>query len=72
MRGFESRGVELDAALAEASRGLLADFGLSAAIATGSYFEPQQDADVYFNYCWPSQMGAVEAHFSFDWRRVAG
>lgn len=61
--GFDARGIEIHAQLAAASRKLLADFGLSAAIETGDYFEIRQNADVYFTYCWPGQMPRVEQHF---------
>ena len=27
------------------------------------FFDVHRDADVYFNYCWPSQMRCVEEHF---------
>lgn len=61
--GFESRGVEIDPALAEASRRLLSDFGLRARIETGDYLARADVADVYLNYSWPQEMRAVEAHF---------
>jgi hypothetical protein len=61
--GFDACGIEIDAPLAAASRKLLADFGLSARVAAGSYFDVHRDADVYFNYCWPSQMQPVQDHF---------
>ncbi len=63
MLGFKSYGIEIDPALAAASRVLLAEFGLSAKVATGSYFDRRRDADVYFTYCWPGQMPRVEEHF---------
>ncbi len=63
MLGFESYGIEIDPALAAASRVLLAEFGLSAQVATGSYFDERRDADIYFTYCWPGQMLRVEEHF---------
>jgi hypothetical protein len=61
--GFEAHGIEIDPALATASRSLLTDFGLSATVTTGSYFDEHLAADVYFTYCWPSQMMKVEEHF---------
>ena len=61
--GFEARGIELHPALAEASRELLADFGLSATIATGDYFQIDHPADVYFTYCWPGRMQRTEQRF---------
>jgi len=63
MLGFAACGIELDERLAAASRRLLADFGLSSAIETGSYFDISRDADLYFVYCWPGQMPSVEQHF---------
>ena len=60
--GFEACGFEIDPDLAAASRSLLADFGLSAIVTTGSYFDDQPAADVYFTYCWPGQMMKVEEH----------
>jgi len=61
--GFDACGIEIDTQLAATSRELLADFGLSASIETGDYFEISHDADVYFTYCWPGQMPRVEQHF---------
>lgn len=63
MLGFEACGIELSADLADASRTLLADFGLSANIETGDYLEIDQPAQYYFVYCWPGQMIATEARF---------
>jgi len=63
MLGFRACGIEIDARLAAASRELLAAFGLSAEVETGSYFDLHRDADVYFSYCWPSQMRRVQEHF---------
>ena len=63
MLGFAARGIEVDPRLADVSRGLLADFGLSATIHTGDYFESRCDADLYFTYCWPGQMERVQRHF---------
>lgn len=65
MLGFAAVGIERDANLAAASRELLKDFGLSASIETGDYYERPCDADVYFTYCWPGQMARTERHF-FD------
>ena len=64
MLGFDSLGIEIDAAMATASRELLRDFGLSARVETGSYFELQRDADIYFSYCWPGQLARVEDRFA--------
>jgi hypothetical protein len=63
MLGFDAHGIELDASLVTASRQLLADFGLSATIETGDYFELRHAADIYFVYCWPGQVWRVEEHF---------
>jgi hypothetical protein len=63
MLGFESVGIEIDPALAGAARKLLADYRLTATVETGSYFDVHHDADVYFNYSWPSQRRRVEEHF---------
>lgn len=64
MLGFEAHGIELDPKLAAASRKLLRDFDLAATIDMGSYFELQHEADLYFNYTWPSRWQAVEDHFA--------
>ena len=61
--GFESNGIEINPELAAASRRLLSDFGLAATVTTGSYFEEQHSANIYFTYCWPGQMLRVEQHF---------
>ena len=63
MLGFDACGIEINEQMAAASRELLEDFGLSAAIETGDYFKINCDADVYFVYCWPGQMQRVEQHF---------
>ncbi len=63
--GFGAYGIEINEQMATASRKLLADFGLSAVIETGDYFEISHDADIYFTYCWPGQMPRVEQHFLF-------
>lgn len=63
MLGFEACGIEIDARLAAASRGLLRDFKLSAPIETGDYFESTHSADVYFTYCWPGKISRVEQYF---------
>ena len=61
--GFEAWGIEIDSQLAEASRRLLADFGLSSTIETGDYLQIEHEADIYFTYCWPSRMASAEQHF---------
>ena len=61
--GFEAHGIEIHPELADASRLLLADFGIAATIDTGSYFEIGEIADVYFTYCWPGQMRQTEERF---------
>lgn len=61
--GFDPCGIEIHAEMAAASRRLLADFGISATIETGSYFEIQREAEFYFTYCWPSNCRRVEEHF---------
>jgi len=63
MLGFAAWGIEIHAELAEASRRLLRDFGLSAPIVTGDYLLMAPDADVHFVYCWPGETPAVQAHF---------
>jgi len=63
MLGFDACGIEINEQMAAASRRLLVDFGLSATIKTGDYFEISHDADIYFTYCWPGQMPRVEQHF---------
>jgi hypothetical protein len=63
MLGFAARGFEINAPLAEASRMLLADFGLTSPITTGDYLACAHDVDVVFTYCWPGQMLRVEEHF---------
>jgi hypothetical protein len=63
MLGYEASGIEIDPALASAARELLADYGLTGTVVTGSYFDVHPDADVYFNYSWPSQRRRVEEHF---------
>ena len=61
--GHESMGIELDAGLAEASRGLLRAHGLCANIETGSYLDRIDPADYYYVYTWPSQRQKVLEHF---------
>lgn len=61
--GFRAQGIEVDEALAAASRQLLADFGLRATVETGSYLVLESQADVYFVYCWPGQMEQVKQRF---------
>lgn len=63
MLGFDACGIEINEEMASASRELLVDFGVSAVIKTGDYFEIIHDADIYFTYCWPGQMTRVEQHF---------
>lgn len=63
MLGHVARGIEIDPRLAAASRRLLADFGLEAAIETGDYFAVRREADVYYAYCWPGQVQRVEERF---------
>lgn len=63
MLGHQSHGIETDEQLAAASRLLLSDFGLSTTIQQGDVFEIQHDADLYFVYCWPSQICRTEEHF---------
>ncbi len=63
MLGFDACGIEINDQMATASRELLADFGLSATIKTGDYFEISHDADIYFAYCWPGQILRVEQNF---------
>lgn len=63
MLSFDACGIEINKQMAAASRKLLADFGLSATIKTGDYLEISHDADIYYTYCWPSQMLHVQKHF---------
>ena len=62
--GFEACGIEIDAPLADASRRLLADFGLTARIMTGDYLDVPCNADVYFSYFWPGKVMATEDRFA--------
>lgn len=61
--GFQAHGIELDEALAAASRQLLAEFGFQATVETGDYLVLESRADVYFVYCWPGQMEQVKRRF---------
>ncbi len=61
--GFDARGIEIDDQLADASRQLFLDLGLSSQIETGDYLSSQYEADVYIVYCWPSKFMATEAQF---------
>lgn len=61
--GYAAFGIELDAELAETSRGLLSAHGLTSPIYTGSYFEIESQADYYYVYSWPSQFERVQQHF---------
>jgi hypothetical protein len=63
MLGYKATGIELEPAVADASRQLLADFGLEATVLTGSYYDIDQAADYYYVYCWPTEMTAVQTHF---------
>jgi hypothetical protein len=61
--GFEAQGIEIHPRLADASRQLLGDLGLSSRIQTGDYLACRREADVYFVYCWPGMMAATEECF---------
>lgn len=61
--GFQALGIEIDEALAAASRQLLAEHGFRATIQTGDYLTLESRADVYFTYCWPGQMEQVKRRF---------
>lgn len=61
--GFQACGIEGDAALAEGSRKLLAEHGLSCPIHTGDYLVLPSEADVYYVYCWPGKFVETEEHF---------
>jgi protein-L-isoaspartate O-methyltransferase len=61
--GFDAYGIEIDADLAERSRALLSQFGLSAHIETGDYLSSSYQADFYYVYCWPGKVVVTEAHF---------
>ena len=63
MLGFQSMSVEIDAPLASGAQKLLADFGLTAIVEKGNYFEIQRDSDLYFVYSWPGKIAETEAHF---------
>ena len=62
--GFEARGIEIDERLVAAARDLLGEFGIVATLDVGDYLELPHGADVYFTYCWPSQIGPLERHFT--------
>ena len=64
MLGFQASGIELEEELAEASRALLRDHGLQAAITTGSYLDSREVHDFYYIYSWPSQIPEAESHFA--------
>ncbi len=61
--GFDAHGIEIDPALAAASRQLLAEHGFRATIRTGDYLQIEHPAHVYFVYCWPGQMEQVKQRF---------
>lgn len=61
--GFQAHGIEIDPALAAASRQLLADCGLQATIETGDFLVCDYQADVYFAYCWFGDMESVRQRF---------
>lgn len=63
MLGWNACGLEIDARLADASRCLLAEFGLTAPILTADYLSSARPADVYFVYCWPGKIAETEDHF---------
>jgi hypothetical protein len=63
MLGFQACGIEGDAALADAARQLLAEFGLSSPIRTGDYLALPSEADIYYVYCWPGKFVETEEHF---------
>jgi len=62
--GFDAVGVEISSELVGASRKLLSQFGLNSRIQCGDYLERRDEADVYFVYSWPSQIGAIERLFA--------
>jgi hypothetical protein len=57
--GFDARGIEINPKLADASRQLFVDLGLTSRIQTGDYLANRHEADVYFVYCWPGMMAAT-------------
>lgn len=61
--GFAATGIELAPQMVAASRQLLSDFGITARILEGSYYDLDSPADCYFTYCWPGQMNRVEEQF---------
>jgi hypothetical protein len=62
--GFESSGIEIDENLAEASRKLLADFGISSRIYCGDYTIVDARAETYFVYCWPGKVNETREYFA--------
>ena len=62
--GFDASGIELEPELAESARALLRDHNLKAHIDTGSYFDSRDASDYHYVYSWPSQIPAIEKHFS--------
>jgi hypothetical protein len=61
--GFDARGIEINPKLADASRQLFVDLGLTSRIQTGDYLANRHEADVYFVYCWPGMLAATEECF---------
>ncbi len=64
MLGYRAVGFEIDEPLAEASRNLLADFGLRSEIVTGDYYQHSCQAEVYFAYAWPSEVQNIRHYFA--------
>ena len=62
--GYQACGVEMDEKLADASRKLLADFGLSSCILCSDYISADCHAQIYFVYCWPGKVVETEEHFA--------
>lgn len=63
MLGYNAYGVELHEPLVERSKALLRDFKLPCRVELGDYLEREDQADLYFAYCWPNRVMQLEEHF---------
>ena len=63
-RGARVRGVELDAELAAAARGALAEAGVDGTIVAGDIREERIDADVVFAYLSPATLQRLAPHLA--------
>lgn len=61
--GFDSVGFENQEPLVTASRKLLADHGIDATIEHADFTDYKVVADIFYVYCWPSQIMNTEEHF---------